>query len=157
MLLTIALLAACGGPSDCDPTGMTAGGIEASIDGDDWTGSGAQWSWAGDGVQITTADSDGWRFTIAASTAADGRSLTEALGDGVDVDVAMGGGNFIAIYPSGESISYAAREEGDGALTLHRLGTQLGLCFDAQASASSGDAVDISGGLAAADCAGECE
>jgi len=156
LLLPILFSLACGGSSPCAPDSIDAGTGQATIDGQGWAGSGALWSWAGDAAQITTADVDGWRLTIVASADAGGTPVSDALATDGTVDVPLGNGSFVAAYPSGSSGSYAARDEGDGNLTLTRVGDALGVCFDATAFAADDTSVELSDGLIAAECTGDC-
>lgn len=151
------LLLACGASGDCDATDLPEGSVQATIDGQAWTGSGAQWSWAGDSAQVSTAESDGWRFTIVAATDTSGTVLNQVLEEGVEISVEMGQGSFLAAYPTGVAGSYAANEAGDGSMVVERLADSLAICFDASGTASDGSGVEIADGRLLAACAADCE
>lgn len=155
-MILLPLLLACGA-GDCNTEDLAQGAVEATVDGAAWAGSGAQWSWAGDSVQISTAEADGWRLTVVAATDIGGSVLSQVLVDGAEVEVELGEGSFIAAYPTGVAGSYAANEAGDGSISIARDGDALSVCFDATGTASDGSTVQFSGGRMVAACAGECE
>lgn len=145
---------ACTAADRCDPDGVDAGTGAAIIDGQEWHTTDVLWSWAGDSVQVTTADADGWRLTVVAS--ASDPSLTDVLATDATARIPIGSGSFIAAYPSGSTGSYAAREEGDGDLLLTRAGDLLSVCFDATAYADDDTSVQLTDGRLAATCAADC-
>jgi len=130
LLPAVVPLAACGDSgSTCVVNGLDAGAGQASIDGTDWAATGAVWSVAGSGVQITTDAVEGWRLTMAVTTTIDGLSVAEALVDGASVQVSLGDeGSFAALYPTESSSSYAARDVGTGDVVLSRQGDQVSAC-----------------------------
>lgn len=151
--LCLLALPACGG-SPCDTEDLAEGDVEATVDGVAWAGSGATWSVAGDGVQITTADADGWRVTLVAAQDSEGQGVATALVDGAELTVPLGDGSFAALYPSGVAGSYAANEEGSGELTLTRQGDRVGACFSFTGTAADGTGVELLDGRLAAACVG---
>lgn len=151
----LGLLGGCATTEICSVDGLAAGDVGATIDGTEWTGTGASWSIAGDAFQITTADSDGWRLTLVASRTADDVTVATALAADGTVDVPIGNGSFGVLYPSGESSSYAANDVGAGDVLLTRSKDQLAACFDFTPTASDGSLVDVQGGLLLATCSGD--
>ncbi|NOY28316.1 MAG: hypothetical protein GXP62_20855, partial [Oligoflexia bacterium] len=79
---------------------------------------------------------------------------TALAGDGT-VDVPIGNGSFGALYPSGESSSYAANDAGTGDVVLTRSNDQLAACFNLTPTAADGTLIDVQGGLLLATCSGD--
>lgn len=152
LLVTTALLA-CGAKSECDAETLAAGAIQGQIDGVDWVGSTAVWSWAGDAANVTTAEADGWRFTLVAGVDAGGSPLSQVLEPETEVEVPLGDGNMLIAYPTGVAGSYTANDAGSGTMLVKRIDDALAICFDATATASDGSAIEITGGMAHASCA----
>ncbi len=152
-MLILLLSLACG-PRPCDVGDLASGSLLATVDGLSWSATGASWSESGDGVQIITADEGGWRLTLVAQLTADGEAVLGALEDGKEVEVPMGSGSFAALYPSGESISYAAKEAEDGQVRLRREGDELQACFEFTATAADESIATLDGGTLRAACVG---
>ena len=117
------------------------GAIEASVDGDAWSAD-ATWTEAGEGVQVVTTTSDGWRLTIVAQQA-----LAEIeVGDlPVSVDLA-GDAGFVTAYPESGDASFSS-SEGSGSLSFTALEDgRLSGCFTAEAASADGDVLELSGG-----------
>lgn len=152
-LLSLSLQLACGGDT-CEPQGLADGAVTATVDGAAWAGSGATWSVAGDGVQLTTAEADGWRLTLVAAEDEEGQGVAAALVDGESLVVPLGEGSFAALYPTGVAGSYATEAVGDGDAVLTRTGDVVAACFSFTASAADGTTVDLSGGELVATCVG---
>lgn len=158
LLLPCALLAsssllACGDET-CEPQGLAEGDVVGTVDGEAWTGAGASWSVAGDGVQVTTAEGGGWRLTLVASADEEGQGVAAALVDGESLVVPLGDESFAALYPTGVAGSYATQAAGDGEAVLTRTGDSVAACFSFTASAADGTAVELTGGELVAGCVG---
>lgn len=158
LLLAPVLVASCSllacGKETCEPAGLVEGDVVATIDGDAWDGAGASWSAAGDGVQFTTSEGDGWRLTLVANEDEEGQGVAAALVDGESLVVPLGDSSFAALYPTGVAGSYATQAEGDGQATLTRTGDAVAACFSFTASAADGAAVELTGGELLAGCVG---
>lgn len=152
-MILLLLTLACG-PRPCDVGDLASGSLLATVDGLSWSGSGATWSESGDGVQIITADQGGWRMTLVVQLSADGEPVLDALEDGKGVEAPLGNGSFAALYPSGESISYAAKEADDGQVRLLREGENLQACFEFTATAADESTVTLDEGQLLAGCIG---
>lgn len=79
MLLLVLLTACDEAPAGCQPDNPVEGELSAAINGEDWTGEGLGWLWAGSGLQLTSSSSTDWRVTVVAYSDADGQDLTDAL------------------------------------------------------------------------------
>lgn len=129
------LLFACD-PDPCDPSALSAGDIEATINEDIWNGAGASWLPAGDGIQIVSELSEGWRITLVANNNESSFPVGEAL-DALPLTVSLAGSDgFALVYPeSGGSLTSRDHPEG-GTLTLVDIdeGEVLSACFSFTAS-----------------------
>lgn len=74
----LASLAACD-RLPLDPTTLDAGTASGSIDGQPWSSPEATWVSNGDGLQINTAQADGWWITLVAQKTEDGVAVRDAL------------------------------------------------------------------------------
>lgn len=129
------LLFACK-PDACDPSDLATGAITATINDDLWAGQGASWLPAGDGIQIVTELSEGWRITIVANNNESGFPVGDSLG-ALPLTVNLSGSDgFALVYPaSGGSLTSRDHPEG-GTLTLWDLEDDdvLSACFSFTAS-----------------------
>lgn len=151
--MILLLLMACGA-RPCDVDDLQGGDLAATVDGLGWAGTGTTWSESGTGVQIITADADGWRMTLVAQLTEGGEEVLTALDGGKQVEVPFGDGSFAALYPSGESFSYAAKEATDGSVRLRLDGSELQACFAFTAIAADDSSVSVEDGALRASCVG---
>lgn len=143
--LLFVVLASCAGENDEGAETCTVavddGVIEASVDGDAWSAD-ATWTEAGEGVQVVTTTSGGWRLTIAAQQAL----AAIEVGDlPVTVDLA-GDSGFVTAYPESGDASFSSSA---GAGSLSFIAMDDGLlsgCFTADTVSADGDVLTLSGG-----------
>ena len=117
------------------------GVIEATVDGAAWSAD-ATWTEAGEGVQVVTTTTGGWRLTIAAQQA-----LTAIeVGDlPVTIDLA-GDEGFITAYPESGDASFSS-SAGSGSLSFIAFDDDLlSGCFTAEAVSADGETMSLAGG-----------
>lgn len=137
--------AACAGADDEDgfdcSVNASEGTIEGTLDGEDW-GADATWTEAGDGVQVVTSVSDGWRLTIVAQQALDAVS-----DDALPIEVDLGGDEgFVTVYPEAGGSSWTSAGA-SGSMVLDGVsGDVLSGCLSFDAVSSDGDEVSLDGG-----------
>lgn len=131
------LLFACK-TDDCDASSLAPGDITASINENLWSGAGASWMPAGEGIQIVTELSEGWRVTLVANFDENGFPVGEGLLALPSTVSLAGSDGFALVYPeSGGSLTSRDHPEG-GTLTLQSLSEEdvLTACFSFTASGS---------------------
>ncbi|MCB9766142.1 MAG: hypothetical protein H6739_40575 [Alphaproteobacteria bacterium] len=146
-LLLLPLLAACGEPLPCETDDLAVGEVEALVDDQLWLGAEATWQSAGEGLQITTALSQGWRLNLVATRTEGGFFVGDAL-DGLPVEVSLSGEAGAALaYPEfGNTMSSRDHPSG-GSLTLLSLDDgALSACFEFSALGPNGGVVEFTGG-----------
>jgi hypothetical protein len=149
----LVLLAACqpnGGKGTCDVGDVATGQAVATVDGADWTGTGATWRLAGSSLQINTVASDGWMLSLVAQATPDGTTASDALDAGefpIDVTLKDGAdGGWVLFYPD-EGSSYGTQDTDGGTFTISgREGDDLLACFSFSAASGDGGTVTVEGG-----------
>lgn len=137
-------LAGCAGEKEAsDDTctvGAAEGAIEASVDGEPWEAT-ATWTEAGEGVQVVTPTTGGWRLTIVAQRALAALEVGDLP---VVIDLA-GDEGFVTAYPEAGGSSFSS-SNGSGSLSFTALdGDLLSGCFTAEALSADGDPLAIAG------------
>ena len=113
------------------------GTASATVDGEDWTGGGATWQWAGESLQLNTVGAGSWWMSLVAQTTTDGATLKAAVDAGAfPLTISLVDGGWATFYPdSGGSLS---SQSGDGELVLtDASATSLRGCFWFEASADA--------------------
>ena len=147
--LLLPLIAACA-DLPCGAADLGTAGVEATIDGTEWVGSGASWTMAGTAAQIVTETVDGYRLTLVGQSAADGQALSEALALGGAVDVPLGEHGFAVVYDADGS--WAGNTDGSGELTFLLDGAELSACFSFTGTSSDGGTIEVADGAVRALC-----
>lgn len=143
------MAAGCAGEADDGTVTCVAdaaeGAIEARLDGEAWEAD-ATWTEAGDGVQVVSTTTGGWRLTIAAQQA----GVAIEVGDfPVVIDLA-GDEGFVTAYPASGDASFSSS---GGAGTLTFVGLDAGVlsgCFSAEAVSAEGEQMELREGMFAA-------
>lgn len=160
----LSLISACAGKAEetgavvCEPGAVSAGTIEATVNGEAWLGTGLQWTPQAAGLQLTSAIGAGdeaspWRLTLVTAAgrfavegvAVNGQTPDESLPMDVTLDP-EGAEGFALLYPA-EGSSFATNAEGgSGRATLHAVDNDdlLG-CVELTAAGADGT-IELVGG-----------
>lgn len=134
----------------CGADGLETGGIQATIDGEDWQGAGTSWMWSGDGLHINSTRTDGWMFTARLMSTVNGKTIREAAESGsmpleVSLDSA-GLEGWMALYPE-EGGSFITKNDQGGTVLISELDDSVVVaCFDFMAEAGNGTTMEITSG-----------
>ncbi len=153
LLLVLAACAGNGaGAGTCDVGTLDPGTIEATVDGEAWTGGATTWLLAGSSLQVNSESAGGWWLSAVAQETTAGAALGDAVSAGswpADVDLPPDGGTggWVTFYPdSGDS--YSTKQADGGSLTLAgEDGTDLLGCFSFTAANGAGDEVTVESGV----------
>jgi len=136
------------GGDECDSSIASADRIVGTVDGEEWDGAPVIWMWAGDSIQATSEEEDGWRMTFFLQATEDGLTMRDLEeGGALPATVDLGSDDAGVTLYTDDGDSYTTGADAPGSLTITQMDdATLEACFSFTAESSLGVTVEISEG-----------